>query len=78
MENKICENCWYYAPVPTTNKFLDDSVSLEDFPCCEFFEDFPVVKPNDTCENWKSHKDNLLRIVREVEEEIERDKNKEL
>ena len=78
MENKICKNCWYYIPVPITNKFLDDSVSLKDFPYCEFDDDFHMVKPGDTCENWKSHRENLIRIAGEVGDEIEREKKKKI
>jgi len=71
MEEKICENCCHYIPIPSTDKFLDDSVSIEDFPYCEFYDDFPKVKLHDTCSNWKSGIENLKRIVREaMEDEI--------
>lgn len=74
MEQKICENCCHYAPVPISNKFLDDSISIEDFPYCEFYDDFPKVKPKDTCASWKSRIENLKKIVREYKEEIEIEK----
>lgn len=64
VENKICHNCWYYAPAPTTNKFLEDHVSLECSPYCDLYNDFRSVKPDDTCENWESKMLKLIGIVK--------------
>jgi len=64
MENKICNNCWYYTPVPITKEDLDDSESRENFPYCELNEGFPVVKRDDTCNNWKSKKEALISVIK--------------
>ncbi len=60
MENKICQNCWYYTPAPITNKFLEDPVSLKDFPHC----DLSAEKPYNTCENWESKKLKLISVIK--------------
>lgn len=64
MESKICYDCWYYVPVPITNKILDDPESLKKFPHCEFNDDFSSVKPDDTCEKWESKKLRLISVVK--------------
>ena len=64
VESKICYDCWYYVPDPTTNKILDDSKSVKKFPHCEFFKDFHPVKSDDTCENWESKKLKLISAIR--------------
>jgi len=61
---KICYDCWYYVPDPTTNKIRDDSKSVKKFPHCEFYKDFHSVKPDDTCENWESKKLKLISVIR--------------
>ena len=58
--NKICQNCWYYAPAPILNELLEDHVSLECSPYCDFNGDFRSVKPDDTCENWES---KILKLI---------------
>jgi len=73
VENKICKTCYYYIPVPITNKFLDDSESMDDYPFCRFYDDlhddFSKVKPNDSCSNWKSNIEESKRFIRELIEE---------
>jgi len=69
MGKKICETCHYYIPVPISNKFLNDSESMDDYPSCEFYDDFSKVKPNDSCSNWKNCVEDLKRHVRELIEE---------
>jgi len=64
MESKICNDCWYYVPDPTTNKILDDSESLKKFPHCEFYNDFKPVKSDDACEHWESKKLKLIGVIR--------------
>ncbi len=64
MENKICHNCWHYTPAPITNKFLEDHVSLECSPYCEFHNEFPITTPDNTCENWESKKLKLIRVIK--------------
>ena len=64
VEIKICKNCWYYVPDPTTNKILDGSESVKKFPHCELFKDFHPVKSDDTCENWESKKLRLISVIR--------------
>jgi len=64
VENKICKNCWYYAPAPITNKFLEDHVSLEYSPYCEFHNEFPAITPDNTCENWESKKLKLISAIK--------------
>jgi len=64
VENKICQNCWYYAPARITNKFLEDHVSLEYLPYCEFHNEFPAIKPDKTCENWESKKLKLISVIK--------------
>jgi hypothetical protein len=66
MENKICKNCWYYTPVPITKEDLDDSVSPEDLHYCEIYDEFSVVKPDDTCKNWKSKKFELISVTKTI------------
>jgi len=64
MENKICENCWHYTPAPITKEDIDNSVSPEDLPYCELYEGFPVVKPDNTCKNWKSKELELISVTK--------------
>jgi len=64
MENKICKNCWYCTPAPSSKEDLDDSVSPEDFSYCEIYEGLPVVKPDDTCKKWKSKKLELISVTK--------------
>lgn len=66
VERKICYYCWYYAPDPTTNKILDDSKSVKEFPYCEFFKDFQPVKSDDTCKNWESKKLKLISVIKSL------------
>lgn len=66
MENKICQNCWYYAPSPVTEKFFEDHRSFEYSPYCEFNNEFPVITPGDTCENWESKKLRLISVIRSL------------
>ena len=64
VENKICQNCWYYAPAPIPNDFLQDYVSLECPPYCDLNRDFRSVKPDDTCGNWESKILKLIPVVK--------------
>jgi hypothetical protein len=64
VEKKICHNCWYYAPAPINNKFLEDHVSLECLPYCEFHTEFPAITPYNTCENWESRKLKLISVIK--------------
>ena len=66
MENKICQNCWYYAPAPITDKFIENHVSLEYSPYCEFDNEFPSITPNNTCENWESKELKLLNVIKSL------------
>lgn len=63
-EIKLCENCWYYAHGPATDKTPDDPESENRNPYCEFLNDFSPVKPTDTCENWKSKKLELISVIK--------------
>ena len=51
MEDKICKNCWYYTPSPITKENFDDFESREDFHCCEIYDEFTAIKPDDNCKN---------------------------
>jgi len=64
MENKICKNCWYYTPAPITKENLDDFASREDFHYCEIYDEFPTIKPDDTCKNWKSTRLELICVTK--------------
>jgi hypothetical protein len=64
VDNKICHNCWNYAPAPDTKRFLEDHVSFECSPYCDFYKDFRSVKPDDTCENWESKMLKLISVVK--------------
>jgi hypothetical protein len=64
VENRICQNCWYYAPTPITNQFLEDSLPIESYPYCEFHNELSSIKPNHTCENWESKKLKLINVVK--------------
>ena len=64
MENKICQNCWYYAPAPITNKYHENHVAPEYSPYCEFHNEFPAIAPDNTCENWESNKSKLLSVIK--------------
>jgi len=66
VENKICHNCWYYASARINNKFLEDHVSLEYSPYCEFHTENPAIKPYNTCENWESKKMKLISVVKNL------------
>ena len=66
MENKICQNCWYYASAPITNKFFEDHVSLEYSGCCEFHNEFSDITPDKTCENWESKKLKLISVIKNL------------
>lgn len=63
-EIKICKNCWYYAYDPATDKTPDDPESANRNPHCELRNDFPFVKPADTCENWKSKNLKLISVIK--------------
>jgi hypothetical protein len=64
VENKICHNCWYYAPAPINNKFLENHASPKCLPYCEFHTKFPITTPDNTCENWKSKKLKLISVIK--------------
>ncbi len=64
MEDKICKNFWYYTPSLIAKEDLDDSVSLEDFPYCKLYKEFPFVTPDVTCKNWKSKRIELIRVTK--------------
>ena len=64
MENKICQNCWYYSPAPIANKFLEDHVPIENYPYCEFHNELSVVTPHNTCEDWESRKLKLISVIK--------------
>jgi len=64
VENKICQNCWYYAPAPVKDNFFEDHVLLEYSPCCEFNNEFPPITPHNTCENWESKKLKLISVIK--------------
>ena len=64
MDNEVCYNCWNYVPDPTTNKILDDRESVKKIPHCEFYNDFPSVKSDDTCKNWESKKLKLISVIK--------------
>ncbi len=68
VDSKICYNCWHYAPEPLANKILDNSESVKKFPHCELYNDFPSVKPDDTCENWESKKLKLISVIKALYE----------
>jgi len=61
---KMCKECWYYKPAPSTNNIPDDPKSANKFPCCDFFNDLNSVKPDDTCKNWESNKLKLIGIIK--------------
>jgi hypothetical protein len=52
------------VPDPTTNKILDDPESVKKIPHCEFYNDFPSVKSDDTCKNWESKKLKLISVIK--------------
>jgi len=64
VENKICQNCWHYAPIPITNKFLKDNIATEHYPYCEFHDELPATAPDNTCENWESKKLKLISAIK--------------
>ena len=64
VENKICQNCWYYAPARITNMFLEDHVPLEYSPYCEFHNELPSTTHYSTCENWESKKLKLIGVIK--------------
>jgi len=64
VENKICQNCWYYLPATIPKEFLEDHVSLECSSYCDFNKDFRSVKPDETCENWESKILKLIPVVK--------------
>jgi hypothetical protein len=64
VENKICQNCWYYAPAPVTDKFFKDPESLEYSPYCEFNNEFSAITPDNICENWESKKLKLISVIK--------------
>jgi hypothetical protein len=64
VENKICQNCWYYAPAPITNKFLEDHVPLEYYPYCELHNELSAITSYNTCENWESKKLKLINVIK--------------
>jgi hypothetical protein len=64
MEDKICKNCWYYTPSPITKENFDDFESREDFHCCEIYDEFTAIKPDDNCKNWKSKRLNLISVTK--------------
>ena len=65
MENKICHNCWYYTPdTAVAIKNFGDSESAKKIPHCEFYNDFPSVKSDETCENWESKKLKLISVIK--------------
>jgi len=66
VENKICQNCWYYAPDPVTDKHFEDQVSLEYSPNCEFNNKLPYITPDNTCKNWESNKLRLISVIKKL------------
>ena len=66
VEVKICKDCWYYKPEPTTNKINDDPESAIKFPFCYFYNDCPSVKPDDTCKHWESNKLKMISIIQKL------------
>jgi hypothetical protein len=66
VENKICQNCWYFAPAPVADKFFEDHGSLEYSPYCELNNEFPVITPDNSCENWESKKIRLINVIRSL------------
>jgi hypothetical protein len=64
IEIKICRDCWYYKPAPAKNKILENPESANKFPCCDFYNNFSSVKPDDTCENWESNKLRLINVIK--------------
>jgi hypothetical protein len=66
MENKICLDCWYYIPDPETSKILDESEPVTNFPYCQFYNDNPSAKPDDSCENWESKKFKMINTFKSL------------
>lgn len=66
MENKICQNCWYYAPAPITNKLLEAQAPFDYSPYCEFHNEYPAIQPDDTCNNWESKKLKLISVIKNL------------
>ena len=66
MESKICYDCWYYIPDAATNKILDGFESAEKIPYCHFYNDYPSVKPDDSCKNWESKKLRLIGAIKSL------------
>jgi hypothetical protein len=66
VENKICQNCWYYAPTPIANKFIEDHVPLEYYPYCEFHNELTSITSDNTCENWESKKLKLINVIKNL------------
>ena len=65
MEDKICHNCWYYTSnTAAAIKNFDDSESVKKIPHCEFYNDFPSVKSDETCEKWESKKLKLISVIK--------------
>jgi hypothetical protein len=64
VENKICKNCWYYAPAPITNKLLEDHVPHEYYPYCELHNELSAVRSDKTCEDWESKKLKLINVIK--------------
>jgi hypothetical protein len=64
VEYRICHNCWNYSTAHVTNRLLEDHVSLDCSPYCNFYKDFRSVKPDDTCDNWESKMLKLIRVVK--------------
>jgi hypothetical protein len=66
VENKICQNCWHYAPAPITDEPIEEHVSLKYSPYCEFDNEFPSITPNNTCENWESKELKLINGIKSL------------
>ena len=66
MENKICQNCWYYAPAPIIDKTIEKHVPLKYSPYCEFDNELPTITPNNTCENWESKELKLINVIKSL------------
>jgi hypothetical protein len=64
VKSKICQNCWYYAPAPVNNKFLEDNVPHECYPYCELNHELSAITSGKTCEDWESKKLKLINVIK--------------
>jgi len=39
---------------------------LEDFHYCEIYDEFPIIKPDDICKNWKRKRLTLIGVTKNL------------